>query len=221
MASSSCPGHRMIHDRHSCHTSLYMWETQCSKTFSPLTPLPASSKGLRKACAANGMCCLQHYHDVFMMFWSRKCWQLQGLPGCAQQLNRWSYRSSRWFPASYIYVLLGSIKYSRSRPHNRSHLTTGHGFECFQTWLPKNWRVGLWLGFDNVQASYFSNDHSGKETKPNKHDAVTVWNPVFFHPMSNPSGHFRPRGDNIFQEKNHCGGPKSGSCTSWYVANPC
>lgn len=25
------------------------------------------------------------------------------------------------------------------------NMTTGHGFECFQTWLPKNWRVGLWL----------------------------------------------------------------------------
>lgn len=39
--------------------------------------------------------------------------------------------------------------------------------------------------------------------------------------MSNPSGHFWPRGDNIFQEKNYCGGTKSGSCTGWYVANPC
>lgn len=57
------------------------------------------------------------FHDVLV----RKCWQLEGLPGCAQQLNRCiSYRNSRWFPASYIYVLLGSIKYSRSRPHNRS-----------------------------------------------------------------------------------------------------
>ena len=131
-----------------------MWETQCSKTFSPLTPLPASSKGLRKACAFWDVLFAAAYHDVFMMFWSRNAGNLKAsMPSTLWWTNiPWmnrcngciSVRSSRWFLASYIYVYW-EVSNSRSRPHNKSHLTTGHGFECFQTWLPKNWRVRLWL----------------------------------------------------------------------------
>lgn len=134
-------------------------------------------------------------HDVLV----RKCWQLEG---CQAVPGNWIDVFRTGVPGDFqpvISMFTGKYSNSRSRPHNRSPSDN-------RTWiwmLPHSASKKLKGRVVTCKTSKYqlrtSNDHSGKETKPNKHDAV--WNPFPFIPCPIREATFGPEVTTFFKRK--------------------